>query len=73
MGFSASHVLVVSSEDTDNSLAALSLDPATGVVTWNVKSEDPVTHDFPEDPFAGFLPPNDATQRGEGFIVEVKR
>ena len=52
---------------------SVALDPITGVVTWDMKSENSVTHAFPDDPFAGFLPPNDATHRGEGFVSFVVR
>ncbi len=45
-----------------------SLDANTGVVTWHLMSIDPATGDLVEDPLAGFLPPNDATQRGEGYV-----
>lgn len=44
------------------------LNPVTGRITWLMKSRDTVTGDLPEDPFAGFLPPNDATHRGEGSL-----
>ncbi|MCC6233251.1 MAG: carboxypeptidase regulatory-like domain-containing protein [Verrucomicrobiales bacterium] len=44
------------------------LDPKRGVVTWLMRSIDPVTGDLPEDPLAGFLPPNDAEGAGEGFV-----
>lgn len=44
------------------------LDPATGLVSWILVSIDPVTLDLPEDPAAGFLPVNDETGRGEGFV-----
>ena len=44
------------------------LDPATGMVSWQMTSVDPVTGELVEDPLAGFLPPNDDTQRGEGFV-----
>jgi uncharacterized repeat protein (TIGR01451 family) len=30
---------------------------------------DPETGDLPEDPFAGFLPPEDGTGRGQGYIT----
>lgn len=49
------------------------LDPDTGHVTWFMQSVDPATGQLPEDPFAGFLPPNDATHRGEGFVSYVIR
>jgi uncharacterized repeat protein (TIGR01451 family) len=54
--------------DPNPVLASVALDPATGVVTWRMQSVDPVTGSLPEDPFAGFLPPNDAQHRGEGFV-----
>lgn len=44
------------------------LDIATGVVTWTFRSIDPNTGSLPNGVFDGFLPVNDATGRGEGFI-----
>ncbi len=44
------------------------LDLATGLLTWRMASEDPATGDLPEDPLAGFLPPNDTSHRGEGYV-----
>jgi RHS repeat-associated protein len=44
-----------------------SLNTATRVVTWDLRSADPATGDFPIDPFAGFLPPNSTSPTGEGF------
>jgi hypothetical protein len=49
------------------------LDVATGVISWTMTSVDPTTGGLPEDPWAGFLPPNDATGRGEGFVSFVVR
>lgn len=49
------------------------LDPATGRITWLMRSLDPTTGDLPEDPFAGFLPPNNATHRGEGVLSYIVR
>ena len=46
-----------------------SLNSATGVITWTMESVDPVTGDVPEDPYAGFLPPNDSTHRGDGYVT----
>jgi len=43
-------------------------DPATGVVTWTFTTLDPETEDFPTDALAGFLPPNDASGRGQGYV-----
>ena len=43
-----------------------SLDPAARRVTWVIEATD-----LPDDadPRAGFLPPNDSTHRGEGFVT----
>ncbi len=45
------------------------LDPATGIVSWKFKSLDPKTGDFPADPLAGFLPPNQLSPEGEGRVL----
>jgi RHS repeat-associated protein len=42
---------------------------ATGEATWTFVSLDPLTLDAPADPFAGFLPPNNAEHDGEGFTT----
>jgi hypothetical protein len=47
---------------------AADFDPAQGVVTWSLRSFDPLTGELPEDPLAGFLPPNDPAHRGEGTL-----
>ncbi len=44
------------------------LDPETGIVSWAMESFDAQTGELPADPLAGFLPPNDAEHRGEGFV-----
>ncbi len=44
------------------------LDTAKGILTWRFFSIDPKTLDLPEDPFAGFLPPNNADNAGQGFV-----
>lgn len=44
------------------------LDPVTGILTWNLRSYDPGTGGLPDDPLAGFLPPNDSTHCGEGTL-----
>jgi hypothetical protein len=49
------------------------LNRATGVVTWTFHSLDPATGDFPDNPLAGFLPPDDSTGRGEAFVDYVIR
>ena len=45
------------------------LNPATGLFTIDLRSVDAVTGGFPRDSLAGFLPPNDAQHRGEGFVT----
>jgi hypothetical protein len=40
----------------------------TGRVRWTLLCLDPDTGLPPEDPLAGFLPPNDSTGRGEGHV-----
>ena len=38
-------------------------------VKWHLRVIDPSTPDnYPEDVYAGFLPPNDSTGRGEGYL-----
>ena len=44
------------------------IDSATRTVSWSFKSLDPDTLTWPSDPFAGFLPTNDDTHRGEGHV-----
>jgi hypothetical protein len=44
------------------------LDAETGVVVWAFRSVDPATGELPEGVFDGFLPLNDGTGRGEGFV-----
>jgi hypothetical protein len=39
-----------------------------GQVNWIFRTLDPETGELPEDALAGFLPPNDATRRGEGHV-----
>lgn len=41
----------------------VTLDVPAGILTWRFKSVDPATGSFPDDPFAGFLPP-----AGEGSV-----
>ncbi len=47
--------------------------PDTGRIEWWMRSLDAATGDLPEDPYAGFLPPNDATHRGEGSLTYIVR
>ena len=44
------------------------LNRVTGLLTWRFTSVDPATFDQPQDPFAGFLPPNQTSPQGEGFV-----
>jgi uncharacterized delta-60 repeat protein len=44
------------------------LDTTKGILTWLFTSLDPETMDTPEDPLAGFLPPNNTAPEGEGYI-----
>ncbi len=45
------------------------LNPDTGVLSWSMISVDPATGMLTEDPLAGFLPPNDEQQSGEGYVT----
>ncbi len=45
-----------------------SINLTTGVATWRFVSIDPETGDLVDDALAGFLPPNDGTGRGQGFV-----
>lgn len=42
--------------------------PHNGMLSWRVVSVDPVTGSVPDDPFAGFLPPNKADGVGQGSV-----
>ena len=44
------------------------VDRATGLLTWTFRTLDPETGDLPLDALAGFLPPNDETDRGQGYV-----
>jgi uncharacterized repeat protein (TIGR01451 family) len=46
-----------------------SLDPQSGKVEWRLKAIDTGTEMFPDDPLAGFLPPEDGSGRGMGFVT----
>jgi RHS repeat-associated protein len=41
---------------------------ATGALAWTFRSLDPISLDLPADALAGFLPPDDDTGRGQGFV-----
>jgi hypothetical protein len=40
-----------------------------GVVRWHFSSLDPLTMVATDDPLLGFLPPNDSTGRGQGYVT----
>ncbi|MEM6700413.1 MAG: T9SS type A sorting domain-containing protein [Bacteroidota bacterium] len=44
------------------------MDTATGVASWRFLSLDPTNLELTNDPFAGFLPPNVNSPKGEGFV-----
>ena len=46
----------------------IEVDVQTGKLSATFRTLDPATEELPEDPFAGFLPPNNETGRGEGHI-----
>jgi hypothetical protein len=45
-----------------------SFDASNGRLDWTFRTLDPNTLTLPEDAFAGFLPPDDASGRGQGFL-----
>ena len=45
-----------------------SFNASTMTAVWTFTSIDPTTLDAPADPHAGFLPPDDASGSGEGFV-----
>ncbi|MEX2307284.1 MAG: CARDB domain-containing protein [Pirellulales bacterium] len=46
---------------------------ATAEAFWTITAIDPATGELPADALAGFLPPNDATGAGEGFVSYTVR
>jgi hypothetical protein len=44
------------------------INPLSGRAEWTLRTLDPETGELPEDPLAGFLPPNDEGGRGEGHV-----
>jgi Ca2+-binding RTX toxin-like protein len=45
------------------------IDITTGEAKWEIKAIDPETGDIPTDPLKGFLPPNNESHVGEGFVT----
>ncbi len=48
-------------------------DQSSGLLTWTFTSLDPETGELPEDPLAGFLPPNREPPEGEGYVMFTMR
>ena len=46
-----------------------SINPTNGAVSWLMQSLDPITGLLVTDPLAGFLPPDNAQQAGEGYVT----
>lgn len=44
------------------------LDTISGLIKWEFLSLNPTSMQLEEDPFIGFLPPNNAAHAGEGFV-----
>lgn len=44
------------------------IDYQTGTVIWIFTTLDPLTGEPPTDPLAGFLPPEDGSGRGQGYV-----
>ena len=47
----------------------VSFDSSNRRLKWQLTSLDPATQSLPDDPFAGFLPPNRTAPEGEGSVV----
>jgi hypothetical protein len=48
--------------------AVINIDTIGGLATWTLTTLDPATGETPEDASVGFLPPNDDSGRGDGFV-----
>jgi len=48
---------------------SVTINRTSGFVNWTFRTQDPDLEDFPTNPFAGFLPPNDENGRGEGLVT----
>jgi hypothetical protein len=80
IGFGGNSVVVPAGHDSFSTLATFpgdpypvavtaSLDRSTGVITWHLQSIDLTTGGLPADPYAGFLPVEDGTGRGDGYVT----
>lgn len=62
--------VVTSSSDPSHPVkVSISFNPATGILTATMQSIDPQTGEDTSDPVAGFLPPDDTTGRGRGYLI----
>ena len=61
---------IVAQKSTGDSIQiSVEYDPRTGEVNWYLRSYVASTEDhFPTDPYDGFLPPNDESGAGEGYV-----
>jgi len=61
----------ITAVDTDANpvMITATLDAQTGLVTWRMHTYDDQTGQLPEDPVVGFLPANDETHTGEGYVT----
>ncbi len=59
----------VASDPANDVAIQAAFDPANGLIQWVIESVDPITEGPPEDPLAGFLPPNDILHHGEGYVM----
>jgi hypothetical protein len=55
--------------DANRVAVGAELDAGSGLITWRMQSFDDQTGLLPEDPWAGFLPVNDETRAGEGYVT----
>jgi hypothetical protein len=46
-----------------------SFDPGSGTITWTMQSINSATGGPPTDPLAGFLPPDNSSHQGEGYVT----
>jgi RHS repeat-associated protein len=46
-----------------------SINTVTGVLSWTMQSVDPTTGALPANPLAGFLPPNNSSNLGTGYVT----
>jgi hypothetical protein len=68
-GKSSGEIEVAEKNGTNHVRINVTLDKAGGTAKWYLRSVDPASADgWPADAYAGFLPPNDETHRGEGHL-----